>query len=284
MAWGAKSDLLLKAQSSSSLCVMPFRKFGAEECAQLCLSLHSNSTLTELLASGHDVGEEGARALGLLLAQPECGLRRLAIGHNGWGAEGLSALLHGLGDASCRLVDLDLSYKGLDASAAPSLATLLARCVELERLSLSRNRLDHSLQASSLPSSLVDLELRDVSLAQETLASLEAAIPFNGRDDDENEPPLHLASLRRLDLSENALTSEGCASVAHLLRASRIEKLKLHGCSIQAHDVNSLIAAARLRKENGAPLHELDLSLNPMLGDCQDIGEASFPSNSPASR
>ena len=104
MAWGATpqqgaDELLAKAATQRSLCVMPFRRFGADECVALCAGLPSTS-LVELLASGHAIGEVGAAAVGQLLAQPSA-LRRLAIGDVSFGDAGAEALLLGLGTTRC---------------------------------------------------------------------------------------------------------------------------------------------------------------------------------------
>jgi hypothetical protein len=99
MAWGATpqqgDELLARAATQESLCIMPFRRFGADECVALCAGLPSTS-LVELLASGHAIGEVGAAAVGQLLAQPSA-LRRLAIGDVCFGDAGAEALLLGLG-------------------------------------------------------------------------------------------------------------------------------------------------------------------------------------------
>ena len=105
MAWGATpqqgaaDELLAKAATQRSLCIMPFRRFGADECVALCAGLPSTS-LVELLASGHAIGEVGAAAVGQLLAQPSA-LRRLAIGDVSFGDAGAEALLLGLGTTPC---------------------------------------------------------------------------------------------------------------------------------------------------------------------------------------
>ena len=104
MAWGATpqqgaDELLAKAATQRSLCIMPFRRFGADECVALCAGLPSTS-LVELLASGHAIGEVGAAAVGQLLAQPSA-LRRLAIGDVSFGDAGAEALLLGLGTTRC---------------------------------------------------------------------------------------------------------------------------------------------------------------------------------------
>ena len=95
MAWGTNApqgadDLLSKAQRGGSLCVMPFRRFGAEECAALCAGLPSTGVL-ELLASGHAIGEAGAAAVGGMLAQYRP-LRRLAVGDSSFGDAGADAI------------------------------------------------------------------------------------------------------------------------------------------------------------------------------------------------
>ena len=105
MAWGATSpqqgadELLAKAATQRSLCIMPFRRFGADECVALCAGLPSTG-LVELLASGHAIGEVGAAAVGRLLAQPSA-LRHLAIGDVSFGDAGAEALLLGLGTTPC---------------------------------------------------------------------------------------------------------------------------------------------------------------------------------------
>jgi hypothetical protein len=102
MAWGvatpqqgAADELLAKATTQRSLCIMPFRRFGADECVALCAGLPGTGVV-ELLASGHAIGEAGAVAIGQLLAQPSA-LRRLAVGDASFGDAGAEALLLGLG-------------------------------------------------------------------------------------------------------------------------------------------------------------------------------------------
>ena len=102
MAWGvatpqqgAADELLAKATTQRSLCIMPFRRFGADECVALCAGLPGTGVV-ELLASGHAIGEAGAVAIGQLLAQRSA-LRRLAVGDASFGDAGAEALLLGLG-------------------------------------------------------------------------------------------------------------------------------------------------------------------------------------------
>jgi hypothetical protein len=123
MAWAVSSDLEEKARTARTLCVMPFRRFGPSECAKLCRVLADNTSLTELLASGHAVGREGAVAIGELLGRTECGIRVLALGDTSFGREGVAALVQGLGDSRCRLHSLDLELK---ACYPPALALLCA--------------------------------------------------------------------------------------------------------------------------------------------------------------
>ena len=96
---GAADELLAKAATQRSLCIMPFRRFGADECVALCAGLPGTGVV-ELLASGHAIGEAGAAAVGRLLAQPSA-LRRLAVGDASFGDAGAEALLLGLGAAPC---------------------------------------------------------------------------------------------------------------------------------------------------------------------------------------
>ena len=145
MAWGAApqqgaDDLIVKAQhSGGSLCIMPFRRLGAEECVALCGAL-PGTKVVELLASGHAIGEVGAEAVGRLLAQHPA-LLRLAIGDASFGDAGAEALLLGLGEAPCRLEALQLDLKGLGAPGARTVGALLCRAAALRELTLARNPL-----------------------------------------------------------------------------------------------------------------------------------------------
>ena len=97
MAWGkpqssspteTASELIAKAHNTGSLVVLPMRTFGGQEMVALCDMLASNTTITELKASGKPIGAEGARAIGTLLASTDCSLRRLAVGDTNFGNEG----------------------------------------------------------------------------------------------------------------------------------------------------------------------------------------------------
>ena len=158
MAWGARSsrgidDLVERLASGeaklSSLCIMSMRRFGAVEAEQLVGALHAaavaddsggGGVLRELLCSGHDVGVEGAAALGAALVNTRVALRSLHVGSLAMGDEGVAALVAGMrGDGSeggeaaaagatsavideqqVKLVRLFLDYKGLRATAAVS--------------------------------------------------------------------------------------------------------------------------------------------------------------------
>ena len=194
MAWGAApqegvDDLLVKAQRiGGSLCIMPFRRFGAAECVALCAGLPSTGVV-ELLASGHAIGEAGAAAVGRLLAQHHA-LRRLAIGDASFGDCGAEALLLGMGEAPCGLEALQLDFKGLGEPGARAVGALLCRAATLRELTLARN------------------PLRDCGL------------------DALGEGLRAAAALETLDLSETQVEASGVDALGRTARAGGLQALR----------------------------------------------------------
>ena len=154
MAWGVATTggldaetarLIEKVRQSGSLCIMPFRKFGAPDCAAFCKALLAATPvcagLTELYASGHPIGEEGAAALGAVLAAQGCTLQRLSLGDAHFGDAGVAALQSGLASKPCPLKCLDLSYKGLSETALRIIGEMFAQhqMEQLQSLTLARN-------------------------------------------------------------------------------------------------------------------------------------------------
>jgi hypothetical protein len=265
MAWGTNApqgadDLLSKAQRGGSLCVMPFRRFGAEECAALCAGLPSTGVL-ELLASGHAIGEAGAAAVGGMLAQYRP-LRRLAVGDSSFGDAGADALLRGLGDAPCGLEALELDYKGLGEPGARAVSALLCRAGALRELTLARNPLqDGGVEAlgEGLRAAMA-LESLDLSESGMTARGVEAL----GRAAREGG----LRALRQLRVSRNAqLRDEGAGAVAALLAAlPALRSCWAEGCEIGAAGGEALGAAAEAACAAGSALQALNLDGNAALG------------------
>lgn len=52
----------------SSLTILRFRKFGPSEVTSLCEALKKNRTLTELIATGHNLSGDTARTIAAMLA------------------------------------------------------------------------------------------------------------------------------------------------------------------------------------------------------------------------
>ena len=68
------------------MCILSTRKFGASEAAAFSSALSANTSLRELLASGHPMEAAGATAFGEALAR-NSSLRSLCIGDNNFGDE-----------------------------------------------------------------------------------------------------------------------------------------------------------------------------------------------------
>ena len=150
MAWGkpstaspatTASELLAKASATNAIVVLPFRTFADAEMVALCGLLAAAPAITEINSSGKALGAEGAAALGALLSNGRCALRKLAVGDAAFATGGgLQVLAESLVSA-CPLHVLDLGYKALDGArdGKVALAPLLAHCPDLRDLTLSRN-------------------------------------------------------------------------------------------------------------------------------------------------
>jgi hypothetical protein len=273
MAWGkaasakpeeTASQLLAKASSTGSLVVMPFRKFGDAEVVALTSLLIANATITELKASGHPLGTEGAAALGKLISSERCALRRLAVGDANFGGAGLRALLSGLDESSsgsqCHLQALDLGLKGLQSADVDA---LLHRCIALRECLLGRNPLGAmgvaALIASGcfalpLGSTLIFLDLSEAGIDGATVGALATAV----------EQDSALCALQTLHLSSNPAIGDhlGGKALARLLGSlTALRCMHLQRCGLGVEAANALGGALSL----AVKLRELRLDENPTL-------------------
>ena len=257
MAWGAKrgiTDITLKLHANDaalvSLVLLSARTFEKNEACELAQALAVNTSLVELFASGHDIGIEGAAAIGAAL-KTNSTLQVLCIGGSEMGDHGTAALiaeglLHNRG-----LQRLDLDYKSL--TTAEHLSPLLRQHTTLRDLRLGRNQLGHygiiglceGLQYSP---SLTSLDLSANGITAQAAAALASALP---------------ASLQHLDLSENAMSSDVGAVFFNSLAAvqsASLTSLTLRDCELDTVAGQSLAAA--LASPGLAALTRLDLTNN----------------------
>lgn len=68
------------------MCILGTRKFGPSEATAFAQALADNTSLSELLASGHPLGMSEARAFGEALSRNTT-LRSLCVGDNDFGDE-----------------------------------------------------------------------------------------------------------------------------------------------------------------------------------------------------
>ncbi|CAM9778785.1 unnamed protein product, partial [Laminaria digitata] len=171
MAWGATrgvDDLIAKLKdnkTANTMCILSTRKFGATEALGLSAALASNTSLKDLLASGHPLGAAEAAAFGQALSKNTT-LRALCLGDNSFGDEGVLALVAGLRSNRGLLV-LDLEYKSI--SSGEGLSNLLETHPTLTDLRLGRNQLgEPGIKALSVglsrSSTLLRLDLSDNAL------------------------------------------------------------------------------------------------------------------------
>lgn len=266
MAWGkpqssspteTASELIAKAHNTGSLVVLPMRTFGGQEMVALCDMLASNTTITELKASGKPIGAEGARAIGTLLASTDCSLRRLAVGDTNFGNEGgLHEMRVMLQNSQCSLHALDMSFKGLQASDAEDLAAVVGRCTELRELDLSRNSLGTRglskplAAAASASESLAELVLSEADLDATAISAIVDASAGG-----------QLRALHTLHASHNPRIGDASELGRLLAMLPSLRELHLKGCGLGAAAASALGTALG----TASHLRELKVDDNPML-------------------
>ena len=148
-AWGASKrgveDLVARIQQNdpklASLCIISsMRKVGPDDAKLIASALRNNTVLEELLLSGHQIGVEGASALGAALGGSDgnATLRRLSLGSSNFGDSGVTSLAEYIPSWNV-LEDLDLELKGISAEGAKALGLALANNTSLKKINLSRN-------------------------------------------------------------------------------------------------------------------------------------------------
>ncbi|CAM9552011.1 unnamed protein product, partial [Phaeothamnion confervicola] len=221
MAWGAKKKgvddlverLRYNGSKTATICLLSSRTFGDAEAVKLSAALADNTSLTELLASGHSIGARGAAAIGAALARNGT-LRCLALGSATFGDDGVRALVVGGLSCNAGLTTLDLEHKSL--TQADDLGRLLVVHPTLQELRLGRNQLgDEAVRLlaeglMSATSRLTTLSLSGNIFGAPGAASLAAALrAVSG------------APLAWLDVSENPLEDEGTAAILLACGANR---------------------------------------------------------------
>ena len=253
-AWGAASkscnSLLLRIENNDpsliDLVILPSKTFGGLEVERLAAALKQNTHLISLSASGHSVPPESLKVLGRALVTAH--LKRIAIGDNRLGNDGVLALFGESG--FCALEGIDLAYKNI-SHGATVLGKALGRSSTLVDLNLSRNPLgDAGLVAFCeaagnvlhLPS-LQSINLSDCHIGPAGIESLSQLLIKTG--------------CKTLDLSSNALGTSSSLSLRTLAKHTKLRKLCLQSCAIGDVGVGALC-----EDEISTGVQILDLSYN----------------------
>ncbi|NXS56578.1 LRC31 protein, partial [Brachypteracias leptosomus] len=158
----------------------------------------------------------------------------------------------------CRLKLLKITDCNLTAKDGESLAEILNATPDLEVLDLSINKhigCSVKVIAQDLKNvpGLKELNLHMCGLKQDSLQGLDAAL-------------LHLAELRKLDISCNKEIGGSFKNSAHLASLKSLEVLDLHQCCVTEEDVTILSQVIPLLSS----LQELNLSSNKNVGGSSD--------------
>ena len=222
MAWGARrtglDDLAAKLGATEgpsvlrSLCIMSNRDMSVG-LSVFCAALAANTTLAELLASGHSLSASQYAQLGEAL-RANRGLRTLGVGDSTMGDDGLAALV-GAGLAENEgIEELDLAYKGITPRGVAALAAALAA-----RQQRSEAQGQDAGGGGEGPRP-VAYALRSLVLARNSIGDGGVAALVSN---------MNLRHLVHLGLSESEVGLDGVAGIAAFLRhpACSLAKLDL---------------------------------------------------------
>uniref|UniRef100_A0A7S2SI57 Uncharacterized protein n=1 Tax=Mucochytrium quahogii TaxID=96639 RepID=A0A7S2SI57_9STRA len=145
MVWGKKQgvdDLVQKLsrnETGETMLILSNRSFGDKETIAFCKALATNTSLKELLCSGHPIGEEGAKNFRDALANNKS-LTKLGLGNSNFGDKGVAALFANWENST--LTHIELEYKSLGQGAMEAISSALQRENALESILLGRNGLN----------------------------------------------------------------------------------------------------------------------------------------------
>jgi Ran GTPase-activating protein (RanGAP) involved in mRNA processing and transport len=196
----------------------------------LAVSL-AGSKIQELELSGIDMGEEGAKALAVMMATTR-ELRTLALEETGLGDAGAACIATGLA-SSLKLQTLRLRRNFITEAGMRDLASSLKKSKSLRDLELTANPIrqrgaEHLARALST-SALQRLCVSDCSLELQGAKALVEALKT-------------APSLQELNLSRNSLGNEGAELLASALKTCALNTLNASACEIEGEGVLALAA------------------------------------------
>jgi Ran GTPase-activating protein (RanGAP) involved in mRNA processing and transport len=221
----------------------------------LAVSL-AGSKIQELELSGIEMGEEGAKALAVMMATT-LELRTLALEETGLGDAGAACIATGLA-SSLQLQTLRLRRNFIKEAGTRDLASSLKKAKSLRDLELTANPIrqrgaEHL--ARSLPTSALQrLCVSDCSLGLQGAKALIEALKT-------------APSLQELNLSRNSLGNQGAELLASALKTCALNTLNASACDIEEEGVMALAAGIA-----GSLITELALE---STWDAEQLDEAS---------
>ncbi|XP_037098598.1 protein NLRC5-like isoform X4 [Syngnathus acus] len=276
---------LAKPQCTLEVLGLNCCELSKKSCEALAFVLSSPCSLRELELSCNDLGDDGLEALAAGLAKPQCtlqvleleqcelskkscealasvlsspcSLRKLDLGWNDLGNDGLEALAAGLAKPQCTLQVLALEKCNLSKKSCEALASVLSSPCSLRELDLGENDLrDDGLEALAAglakpQCTLQVLRLRHCELSKKSCEALASVLSSPG-------------SLKELKLGDNDLGDDGLEALAAGLAKPQctLQVLKLKSCNLSKKSCEALASVL----SSPCSLRRLDLSNND-LGD-----------------
>ena len=271
MPWGKKKsidDFITRLAADdpllTSLCVLTStRSVDSTACVRLSAALRNNTVLTELLLSGHAVGEAGAAAMSDMLAGSTGNhtLQTLCIGSQQFSDVGARALASHLGDwNSLRTLDLELKNIGPDGASA--LGTQMATNTSLRTLTLSRNPLTDAGIVTLLTNTYDGAENTRCALNElrlvETGCSVDSIRMLSRVCTIANKMSTLLTTLKLDRNVEIGATASSGALSTLLAQGSCLQDVSLSGCALS--DVGILQLSQGM--STNTSLHQLNISNN----------------------
>ncbi|GAM16888.1 hypothetical protein SAMD00019534_000630 [Acytostelium subglobosum LB1] len=216
--------------------IQSFVTVTPESAALISDALQSNTSLTELNLSGHNLGVDGCKALSNAI-KSHGGLTRVSLGHETLGSDHdqLELLMDGM--LQCKsLLHIDLAKRSFNALSMKIVEKYVVEHVNITMitsLDLSQNALDNE-SLSSLARVLNHTKVNNLNLSLNSFDhnGLESFVDIILQQSS--------TKLNLINLTGNQLGNGGGQQVARLMQANRLHEVEINECHIGDEGANAL--------------------------------------------